>query len=167
MTLKCINQIFGCIMLAFFVYIAWVARTTLRYWMVGATVGPGPGFFPFWVAILLAGLTLYWIIQITIRPGEATPEGFVPTREGGIKILFVFADMVLFVATANLFGFPVAMFIFLMVMLLALGRRDLLHAIYDMLFALAGTLFFTYLFGRWLEVAFPKTSIGILKSLGL
>ena len=167
MTLKRINQIFGCIMLAFFVYIAWVARTTLRYWMVGATIGPGPGFFPFWIAIILAGLSLYWIVQITIRPGEAMPDGFIPTREGGTKVLVVFADMALFTATANLFGFPIAMFIFLFVMLVVLGHRGLRNTAYHVLFALVGTLFFTYLFGHWLEVSFPKASIGILKSLGL
>ncbi len=167
MTLKRINQIFGCIMLAFFVYIAWLARTTLRYWMVGATVGPGPGFFPFWIAIILSGLSLYWIFQITIGPGEAMPEGFIPDREGGIKVLLVFADMVLFTTTANLFGFSIAMFIFILVMLVVLDHPDLRKGIYHVLFALAGTLFFAYLFGQWLEVAFPKASIGILKSLGL
>ena len=167
MALKRINQIFGCIMLVFFVYIARVARTTLRYWMVGAVVGPGPGFFPFWIAVILAGLSLYWVVQVTIQPGEAMPEGFIPTREGGMKVLLVFADMVLFATTTNFFGFQIAMFIFLFVMLVVLGRRNLRNVFYHVLFALAGTLFFTYLFGHWLEVAFPKASIGILKSLGL
>jgi putative tricarboxylic transport membrane protein len=166
MTMKRINQLFGCILLIFFLFMGYTARTTLRYWTEGAITGPGPGYFPFWICMILAALSLYWLVQITIRSGEEIPKNFVPSREGGIIILFVFLAMLLFTAIVNQTGFPVAMFIFNVVMVAALGKHNLRNMIYNVIFSLAVTAFFTILFGRWLEVAFPKAEMGIFKALG-
>ena len=113
------------------------------------------------------GLTLYWLIQVAIRPGEKMPNDFIPTRHEGILVLMVFMDMVLFTAILDYTGFPVAMFIFLMIMVATLGERTLRSMIYYVIFSGAVTAFFVFVFGRWLEVAFPQTQIGILKALGL
>ena len=167
MSMKRINQIFGCILLIFFLFMAYTAHTTLTYWAEGAFTGPGAGFFPFWVNIILAGLTIYWLIQITIRPGEKMSKDFIPPRHGGILVLAVFMVMVIFTAILDYTGFPAAMFIFLLSMVVALGERTLRNMIYYVIFSGAVTAFFVIVFGRWLEVAFPKAEIGILKALGL
>jgi len=167
MSLKHVNQIFGCILLMFFLFMAYTARTTLTYWTEGSTIGPGSGFFPFWISMILSALTLYWLIQVTIRPGEKMPKDFIPPRHEGMLLLLVFMDLVLFVAVVDYTGFPVAMFIFLLVMVATLGERTLRNIIYYVIFSGAITAFFVIVFGRWLEVAFPKTQIGILRALGL
>jgi putative tricarboxylic transport membrane protein len=167
MSMKRINQLFGCILLAFFLFMAYTARTTLTYWTEGSVIGPGSGFFPFWISMILSALTLYWLIQITTRPGEEMPKDFIPPRHEGILVLLVFMDMILFVAIMDYIGFPVAMFIFLMVMVATLGERALRNMIYYVIFSGAITAFFVIVFGQWLEVAFPKTQIGILKAIGL
>lgn len=167
MSMKRINQLFGCILLTFFLFMAYTARTTLTYWAEGSFTGPGAGFFPFWINLILAGLTLYWLIQITIRPGEKMPEDFVPARHAGILVLVVLMDMVIFTVILDYTGFPAAMFIFLMIMVATLGERTLRSMIYYVIFSGAVTAFFVFVFGRWLEVAFPQSQIVILKALGL
>ena len=167
MSMKRVNQLFGCILLMFFLFMGCTARTTLTYWTEGSTIGPGSGFFPFWISMILLVLTLYWLIQITIRPGEEMPKDFIPPRHEGTLLLLVFMDLVLFAAIMDYTGFPVAMFIFLMVMVVALGERTLRKMIYYVIFSLGITEFFVIVFGQWLEVAFPKSQIGILKALGL
>jgi putative tricarboxylic transport membrane protein len=167
MSMKPISLLFGCILLTFFAFMAYTAYTTLTYWAEGSFKGPGAGFFPFWINLILAGLTLFWLIQLAIRPGEKMPEDLIPTRHAGVLVLMVFLDMVLFTAILDYTGFPIAMFIFLVVMVVTLGERTLRSMIYYVIFSGAVTAFFVFVFGRWLEVAFPQTQIGILKALGL
>jgi putative tricarboxylic transport membrane protein len=167
MSMKRVNQLFGFIMLLFFLFMAYTSRTTLKYWTEGAVIGPGAGFFPFWVCMILAGLTVYWLVQITIRPGEGMGKNFIPPRHEGMLILLVLVDMVLFCAIINFTGFPIAMFIFSMVMVATLGKRTLRTMIYYVIFSVGVTAFFAIVFGQWLEVAFPRAGFGILKVLGL
>jgi len=167
MSMKRINQIFGGIMLTYFLFMAYTAHTTLIYWSDGAFKGPGSGFFPFWINLILAGMTIYWMVQVTIRPGEKMPEGFIPTRRGGVLVLLVFMDMVLFTLILDYIGFPVSMFFFVLIMVAVLGERTLRDMIRHALFSVAVTAFFMIVFGRWLEVIFPKSEIGILNALGL
>ncbi len=167
MSMKRINQLWGLILLIFFLFMAYTARTTLTYWAEGSFKGPGAGFFPFWISMILVALTLYWLIQITIRPGEEMPRDFIPSRREGILVLRVFIYLILFTAVMDYTGFPVAMFIFLMLMMATLGERTPRNIFYYVIFSAGVTAFFSIVFGQWLEVAFPKTDIGILKAMGL
>ncbi len=167
MTMKHVNQIFGSILLAVFLFLAYVARTTVAYWNEGAAVGPGPGFFPFWICVILSGLTFYWLVQVTRGPGEAIPKDFLPDRAAGLMFGFVFMAMIVFTLAMSRVGFPIAMFVFALVMVAALGKRTPRHVIYYTVFAMGVTAFFYFVFGQWLEVAFPKAEIPILKAMGL
>lgn len=167
MSMKHVNQIFGCILLTVFLFLAYTARTTLTYWMEGSTIGPGPGFFPFWICMILAGLSLYWLVQITMRPGEAIAKDFLPDRAAGLMFGLTFVAMIVFTAVMSSVGFPIAMFVFTMVMVAALGKRTLRNMIYYTIFSVGVTAFFYIVFGQWLEVAFPKAEIEILKAMGL
>lgn len=165
MTMKRIDQLFGCILFIFFLFLAYKSRTTLTYWGKGAVNAPGPGYFPFWTSVILAGLSLYWFIQVTVKKSEAIPKDFYPGREEGIRILLVFLDMIFFTAIVNYVGFPIAMFLFVMPMVAALGKHDLRSLIYYAIFALGVTAFFVILFGRWLEVSFPQSELEIFKRI--
>ena len=167
MSMKHVNQIFGSILLMVFLFLAYTARTTVRYWTEGSVVGPGPGFFPFWVCMILAGLSLYWLVQVTMQPGEAMAKDFIPDRAGGLMFVLTVAAMILFTAVVSKVGFLIAMFIFNLVMVAALGKRTLRHMIYYAIFSGGVTAFFSIVFGKWLEVAFPKAEIMILKAMGL
>jgi putative tricarboxylic transport membrane protein len=162
-----VNQIFGSILLMVFLFLAYTVRTTVSYWSEGSVVGPGPGFFPFWICMILAGLTLYWLVQVTMRPGETIAKDFLPDRAAGLMFGLVFVAMIVFTAVMSSVGFPIAMFVFTMVMVTALGKRTLRNMIYYTIFSVGVTAFFTIVFGQWLEVAFPKAEIAILKAMGL
>ena len=55
---------------AFVVWEAW----NLEYY---TPLGPGAGYFPLWLGILMGGLSLAWLIQISGRKGtQAKPEGY-------------------------------------------------------------------------------------------
>ena len=167
MSMKRIEQVFGCILLAFFLFMAYTARTTLAYWSTGAFKGPGSGFFPFWINLILAGLTLYWLFQVTFRPGQEMTADFIPGRRGRTLVVTVFADMVVFTAVLDYTGFPVAMFLFLLIMVTVLGRQTLRDIIGYAIFSFGVTVFFVVIFGHYLEVAFPKSQIPLFKALGL
>lgn len=167
MSMKRVNQLFGCILLAFFLFMAYMAHTTLPYWAEGSFHGPGSGFFPFWISAILVVLTLYWLVQVTIGPGEEMPKDFIPSRHEALLLLAVFADLALFVAILDYVGFPAAMFIFLMGMVTTLGERRLLSFLSYAVFSAGMTAFFVIVFGQWLEVAFPQSQIGLLKAIGL
>jgi putative tricarboxylic transport membrane protein len=167
MSMKQINLLFGCILLTFFSFMTYTARTTLPYLAEGSFTGPGAGFFPFWVGIILVVLTLYWLIQIAVRPGEEMPKDFVPSRRGGVMVLLVFIDLVILAAIMDYTGFPMAMFIFLIAMMTILGERTPRNMLYYAIFSVGITAFFVVVFGQWLEVAFPQSQIGILKAIGL
>ncbi len=167
MTMKHVNQIFGSILLIVFLFLAYNVRTTVTYWSKGSTIGPGPGFFPFWVCMILAGLTLYWLVQVTMRPGEPIPKNFLPDHAAGLMFGLTFVAMIVFTAVMTSVGFPIAMFVFSFVMVSALGKRTLRHMIYYTIFAAGVTAFFYFVFGQWLEVAFPHAEIEILKAMSL
>ncbi len=167
MSMKHVNQIFGSILLLVFVFLAYTARTTLTYWHEGSTIGPGPGFFPFWICTILAGLSFYWLVQVTMRPGEPIPKDFIPDRAAALMFGLTLVAMIVFTAVMTRVGFPVAMFVFNFVMVVALGKRTLRNMIYYTIFSVGVTAFFYFVFGQWLEVAFPKAEIGILKAMGL
>ena len=167
MLMKRINQLFGCMLLTFFLFMAYTSRTTLDYWTTIPVVGPGPGFFPFWISLILAGLTIYWMIQITIRTGEKTAQNFIPSRRGAMLVLVVLLNMVVCTLILDYTGFRFAMFVFLLAMMLTLGERTRRHVIHYVIFSVGYTAFFVIVFGRWLEVSFPRPFFGIFKAMGL
>ena len=166
MSMKHVDQIFGSILLIVFLFLAYNVRTTVRYWTEGSVIGPGPAFFPFWICMILAGLSLYWLVQVTMKPGEAIPKDFLPDRAAGLMFGLTFVAMIVFTAVMTSVGFPIAMFVFNLVMVTALGKRTLRNMIYYTIFSVGVTAFFYIVFGQWLEVAFPKAEIEILRIIG-
>ena len=141
------------------------------YAMVGAfaleyytPIGPGPGFFPFWLAASLAAVTVLWLVQIRLKPRKPLPEGFLPNKRSAVRVISVLGGMVLFVLLGEVLGFRITMMGFLLVMLYAAGRQS---AFVVIPVALAGSFGAYYLFHDLLGVHLPLATIGFLKNLGL
>lgn len=141
------------------------------YVMVGAfhleyytTIGPGPGFFPFWLAATLAALIVLWLVRVFLKPNEPLPEGFFPKKNAVLRLLSVLIAMVLFVLLGEVLGFRIAMLAFLLVMVYVLGRQPAFVAI---AVALAGSFGAYYLFHDLMGVHLPLATIGFLENLGL
>lgn len=150
----------GCVM-AFSAFIAWESWNNLEYY---TSLGPGAGFFPFWLGVGLGGLGLAWLIQVS-RPAGRPPEGaFLPDRAGVTRILALVAAVLAVAGVMNLLGFQVSMFVFLVFTLLVLGKQPLwLTGV----IALLGSVGIFRLFGGYLDVQLPTSSLALLAALGL
>jgi putative tricarboxylic transport membrane protein len=119
-------------------------------------LGPGPGFFPLWLAVLLAvmGVAMFW--QATFRRPEAMPDDFFPDRRGYLRIGAVLAALVWVIALMDLLGFCLVMLVFYGFLLTVLGRQ---HPLVTGVIAVIGSFGVYYVFVRWLAVALP---VGVL-----
>jgi putative tricarboxylic transport membrane protein len=115
-------------------------------------LGPGPGFFPFWLGVLGALLALLLLIQLRLRKAEAGTDAVTFDRAGTRNVLLVLAGLVAASAALELAGFRLAMFALLAYLLLVLGVRRWLAIA---LFAAAGSFGVYYVFYDLLKVPLP------------
>jgi putative tricarboxylic transport membrane protein len=112
-------------------------------------LGPGPGFFPFWLS--LAGGVLALILLVQIARGTVDLEADAP-RFGLRPVALVLAGLVAATALLEAAGFRVAMLLVLPYLLCVLGARNWLAIT---LFSLAGSFGVYHLFSGLLKVPLP------------
>ncbi len=142
---------------AFVVWGSW----NLEYY---TNLGPGPGFFPLWLGVALGAVSLVWLIQVSGRTGRPKNAAFLPQRGGIVRILSVLAALVAIAVLMNVLGFQLAMFLFLVFLLLVLGRQALWLTL---IVALLGSVGLYRVFGSYLDVHLPPSSWALLARLGL
>lgn len=126
----------------------------LTYW---TALGPGPGFFPFWLSVLLGTLSLLLCV-IAWPAWRARPRGGVlPDRMIMAKMAVVLGALGGVVVLLEHAGFRVTMLAMYLVVLYGLGRRDF---IVSPLVALAGSFGAFYVFTHWLGVPLPAGPFG-------
>lgn len=144
----------------------------LGYW---TTLGPGPGFFPFWIGILLGTSSLVWLIQALRGNPNVIPQvqetvtldtETVSTAPTGKKrpIWTVLLSLVILASLLELLGFQLCMFAFLLFQLRFQGGRKWPLSL---IIASVGSFGVFYLFTEVLQVTLPTSSIDILENLGL
>jgi len=141
------------------------------YMMTGAlameyytVLGPGPGFFPFWLAAIMSALTVLWLIRVLLGPKVPLPEGFFPNRRGALNIAAVLGALIFYAAFAELLGFRITMLAFLLFLLYVPGRQSVPMTL---AIALLGSFGTYHLFHDLLDTHLPLASIGFLEDLGL
>ena len=148
----------------------------LGFWV---NLGPGPGFFPLILGVLLILLSVAWFIQArTTGPhppaeddmgllspdasGEVTPNGNPPDVPYK-RVATIVVSLVLLAVGMDLLGFQLSMLIFLVFHLRVLGRRRwLITAIVSVV----GSFGVFSLFTMLLSVGLPAASIPFLRALG-
>lgn len=149
--------------LAFFavaVFVMLEARNLVYY----TRVGPGAGFFPFWLGLLLAVLAIVWFAQVSFQPAADPEEGFIPDRAGALRIVSILVAVLVVGLLMGIVGFQLIMFVFLLFLLVALGRQ---HPAVTLVISVAGSFGLYYIFKGWLDVQLPASSIEFLRNLGL
>ena len=122
-------------------------------------LGPGPGFFPFWLGLLLTVLGALLFAQITgKRYAVEENSELIPEREGAIRIALLLAGMVALVLMLNPLGFRISMLLFLAYVPLALGARNW-WAI--SITSIVGSFGIFHVFYYWLKVPLPMGNFGI------
>lgn len=155
-----VYQIAALLFLAFSVYLMLASRT-LEYYV---DLGPGPGFFPFWLGVLMAVLSIIWFVQSSRGPAGPLEPGFIPGRQGVIRIVCIVLAMALFGIVVDYLGFRLTMLAFMVFLLTALGRQKPLVTATMAIVASFGVY---YAFTQGLDVQLPASSIEFLRDLGL
>ena len=151
-----VNTIVWGVLLAFG---AFVIHESLDHNYYGSDFGPGPGFFSFWLGILLMVMSLVQIVMICRRPGEPLPDGFIPNRDGVKRILYIMGALVASLLVMKYLGFSLTMLVFCVFLLRTLGVRQSWWITLT-LAVVAGFGTF-YLFGL-LQVSLPKGFLNIM-----
>jgi putative tricarboxylic transport membrane protein len=112
-------------------------------------LGPGPGFFPFWLSVAGGVLALILLVQVS-RGLFATETDILKFELGPVAL--VLAGLVGGAACLELLGFRVAMLLMLGYLLLVLGVRNWLAI---GVFAAAGSFGVYYVFTDFLKVPLP------------
>lgn len=149
-----IYQVTGTLLLTFAIVVG-ISATQLRYY---SSLGPGPGFFPFWLCVILGVLSVTMILQATFGEEEPAPPDLIATRAGYLRLLAVLGALIGLALLLEPLGFRLTMFAFYMVLLLSLGRQRLLLSF---IIAFAGSFGCYYLFNDWLKVVLPVGPLGI------
>jgi putative tricarboxylic transport membrane protein len=132
--------------------------TSLGYSLNDA-LGPGPGFFPFWlslIGIVLTGAILVQLARGTLFADAA--EGILPDREAALQAGTVLVALALAAALLEPLGFRLTMLPFIAGLLLALGARSLVAI---GLTAIAGSFGVFHVFYYWLKVPLPIGALGM------
>ncbi len=139
--------------------IVWQARE-MEYL---TSIGPGPGFFPWWLGLLLTGLSIAWLASAVWHPNHGGEHRFFPEWWGLRRILLVMAAIIAVGLAMEFVGFQIAMFAFVAFVLTVLGWRK-----WGLTLILSAVLSFGvyHTFTRWLDVTLPQPSIEILRNWG-
>jgi len=122
-------------------------------------LGPGPGFFPFWLAALGAVLCLAILAQVfrTVpETGNAAP--IFPRGSDLAAVIAVLACLVIPPLLMDFLGYRLAMTIFAAVLVAALGERRIWAIA---LFAVVAGFGTFHVFNNWLDVILPVGVFGI------
>lgn len=128
---------------------------SLRYY---TPLGPGPGFFPLWLSILLAILAVAMLWRATFGKSEAMPADFYPDRKGYLRIGAILGALIGVIVLIKPLGFRLVMVGFYLFLLIALGRQ---HILITVIIALAGSFGVYYVFVHWLATPLPIGLLGI------
>lgn len=128
---------------------------SLRYY---TPLGPGPGFFPLWLSILLAILAVAMLWRVTFGKSEAMPADFYPDRKGYLRVGAVLGALIGVILLIKPLGFRLVMVGFYLFLLIALGRQ---HILITVIIALAGSFGVYYVFVHWLATPLPIGLLGI------
>ena len=131
-----------CVLLALFGFFAFESlRLSLR-----DALGPGPGFFPFWLS--LAGIALGLVLLVQLHRQSESESLTFELR----PVALVVGGLVVATALLEVLGFRIAMLLFLVYLLVALGARNWLAI---GLVALGGSFGVFHVFTGLLKVQLP------------
>lgn len=112
--------------------------------------GPAPGYYPFWVAVILGVSSV--VNLVSALRGHGAGEIFVSLRPFG-RVLAVLIPSLVYVALIGYIGIYIASGIFIFVFMIVLGRQNPLKAV-GVGVIVPVVLFF--MFEKWFLVPLPK-----------
>jgi putative tricarboxylic transport membrane protein len=130
--------------------------TSLDYSLMDA-LGPGPGFFPFWLSVAGIALTAAILIE-TARSHDSGSGSILPSGQAAWQVGGVLIALGAAAALLEPLGFRLTMLLFIAGLLFALGARSPFAIV---LTALAGSFGVFHVFFYWLKVPLPIGALGL------
>jgi len=131
-------------------------------WSLSLTdaLGPGPGFFPFWLSLLGAGLSIALIVQMQRAPPPDAPAEMqvLPPASVARPVYALLAALTGVAVLLEPLGFRLCVAVFCLTVLPAMGARNWLVII---AFALVSSFGVHALFSDLLKVPLPIGLLGI------
>jgi len=153
-----VELVVAALLLAFGVVIAYGSYQLGSGW---TSDGPGAGYFPFYVGLLicLAGIG---VLAQTLMAKNKNEEAFVD-REQLQRVLSVFIPAVIYVGAVQVLGLYVASALYIALFMVILGKYTWLKSI---IISLSVIVLFFLMFEVWFKVPLFKGSINLLGFLG-
>lgn len=148
-------QLTGAVMLLICIVTGFEARDLSLF----DRLGPGPGFFPFWLCLIGAVLCAVVLVQVTLmRPEPDSGDTIFP--RGGLAVRTAAIMVVAGVCTALLdpLGFRISVTLFSWALLPVLGERRWWAV---GIFGLVAGFGLFHVFNNWLDVLLPVGALGI------
>ncbi len=123
-------------------------------------LGPGPGFFPFWLALIGAVLAVSLLVT-TFREAADPSDSDVrilPHGPGAARWLAIVGLLAAVTLVMDYVGFRLSMLVFNAALVFALGDRRWWVIV---LFSVLGSFGVFYVFTTWLDVLLPVGRFGI------
>ena len=134
-----------------------VGLVSARDYVMFDALGPGPGFFPFWLAVI--GLALSGLLLIETALARSSGPLDMPQGMGAVmRPVFVLIALAIVAALLDVLGYRTPAFVFIAGLLPALGARPLWV---PLPMALAGSWGVFHVFYFWLKVPLPYGVFGI------
>jgi putative tricarboxylic transport membrane protein len=121
-------------------------------------LGPGPGFFPFWLGMLGTVLAVFLLTQLHLNRVDLGTETLVFDRAGVRNAVLVLVGLIVATALLDVVGFRVSMLLLIPYLLLVLGARNRVAVA---ICAVAGSFGVYYVFFDLLKVPLPVGIFGI------
>lgn len=131
--------------------------TSLDYSLRDA-LGPGPGFFPFWLSLTGAALTVGILVQVSRSAPDAETATILPRGQAALQAGLVVVALGVAAALIEPLGFRLTMLTFLGGLLVVLGARSVVAV---SLTAIAGSFGVFHVFYYWLKVPLPIGAFGL------
>ncbi|MBI3919494.1 MAG: tripartite tricarboxylate transporter TctB family protein [Betaproteobacteria bacterium] len=122
------------------------------------TLGPGPGFFPFWLGLLGAALSVILLLQLHLGRVDVSDETLTFDRAGTRGVVVVLVGLVAATALLDVAGFRIVMLLLIAFLLVVLGARNRLAIA---ICAGAGSFGVYHVFFDLLKVPLPIGIFGI------
>lgn len=152
--MKRVYQITGVIFLLFSLYVG-LEGSSLKYY---TSLGPGPGFFPIWLAIAMFILSALMLYHATFGKSEPLPADFFPSKSGYLRAGAVCISIIWVVVTMPLLGYRISMAVLFVWLQLTLGRVNPFALIAVSALGSWGAF---YVFDHLLRVPLPVGILGI------
>lgn len=147
------DQVAGLLLLVFAIWYATVAVVNYPY---ASSTGPGSGFLPFWLGVIMAVLAALLVLRAPPARGESGTS-WLPHGKGLVRFAAVVVATGLFIALLRVLGMNLATLFFLAGILRFVER----YRWGPTLAIAAGTTAVNYLvFTYWLRVPFPTGVLG-------